>query len=235
MSNKQETGRFMATIRKLVAVIPMMLVPALANADEHEAEVNWEGLTAISETNVAAAYIDPDADFSVFRRVGILDPYVAFRSNWLRDQNRSRSQNVRASDVERIKEDVADLLVEVFTEQLEAAGYEVVNYAGEDVLVLRPAIIDLDVTAPDVRSASRTRSYTAGAGAATLFLELYDSLSGDLIGRAIDRRSTRDSQGFMMAANRVTNRAAARREFRVWANKLVAFLDEHYIESSAPE
>ena len=34
---------------------------------------------------------------------------------------------MRASDMARIKEDVADLLNDVFIEQLEAAGYEVVR------------------------------------------------------------------------------------------------------------
>lgn len=52
---------------------------------------------------------------------------MAFRSNWLRNRNRSRSGNVRASDVERIKGDVADIFKDVFIERLEAAGYEVVN------------------------------------------------------------------------------------------------------------
>ena len=235
MRSQHQFAQLITTLRQLLLVIPFLAVSFVANADEHGDELNWEGLKPLEGTDTAVAYIDPDADFSVFKRVGILRPYVAFKSNWLRDQNRSRAQNVRASDVERIKEDVADLLVDVFTEQLEAAGYEVVNYPDEDVLLLRPAIIDLDITAPDVRSATRSRSYAAGGGAATLFLELFDSASGDLLGRAIDRRVTRESHGFMMQANRVTNRAAARREFRVWADRLVAFLDEHYLLSTAAE
>jgi hypothetical protein len=31
----------------------------------------------------------------------------------------------------------------------------------------------------------------------------------------------------------VTNRADARREFRVWAEKLIEFLNEHYVEADA--
>jgi hypothetical protein len=58
--------------------------------------------------------------------------------------------------MERIKEDVADFLNDAFIEQLEAAGYEVVNDADDDVLVLRPAILDLDVVAPDVSAAGRS-------------------------------------------------------------------------------
>ena len=213
-------------------LISVFLMPALTHADEHDEEGPWDGLVPVEGTNLASAKIDPAADFSVFRRVSILDPFVAFRSNWQRDQNRSRSRNVRASDIERIKGNVADLFMEVFTERLEDAGYDVVNYADEDVLILRPAVIDLDISAPDARDAGRTRTYVANTGAATLFIELYDSLTGDLLGRAVDRRAAGRTGSFTMRANRVTNRSDARREFRVWADTLIEFLDKHYIKAS---
>ena len=233
MQSYDQASRQLSGSRRLALLAAVLFMPATLLAGGHEeAQPGWDGLVELENTNVASAFIDPDADFSVFRRVSILQPYVAFRSNWQRDQNRSRSRNVRASDVERIKQDVADLFLTVFTERLEEAGYEVVNFADEDVLVVRPAIIDLDITAPDVRGAGRSRTYTAGTGAATLFVELFDSLSSDLIGRAIDRRSA-GRRSFGIQANRVTNRADARREFSAWADKLVEFLDRHYIE--APE
>jgi hypothetical protein len=214
---------------RVFVALTFLLIPIVGHAQEGEENASFDGLVPVEESRVYSAFIDPDADFGVFQRVAILDPHVAFRSNWRRDQNRSRTRNVRASDVERIKEDVASLFKDVFEEQLEAAGFEVVNYADEDVLLLRPAIIDLDVTAPDVRSAGRSRTYTANFGAATLYLELFDSLTGDIIGRAADRRGAGRAGSFGTVANRVTNRAAARGEFRVWADKLIEFLAEDYI------
>ena len=223
--------------RSLVKLVLLSLVAACfgvgtaAWAEEEAGSFDWDGLVAIEQSRVHAAFINPEADFSVFQRVAILDPHVAFRSNWQRDQNRSRSRNVRATDMDRIKEDVAALFKDVFTEELEAAGYAVVNYSDEDVLVLRPAILDLDVVAPDTRGGGRNRTYTATTGAATLMMELFDSVSGDLIGRAADRRTARNAGGFATAANRVTNRSEARREFRAWATKLVEFLDSHYVKA----
>lgn len=192
-----------------------------------EAPRTFDSLVLVEDSAVQVAYIDPDADFSVFKRVAILEPYVAFRSNWQRDQNRSRSVNVSARDMGRIKNDVATLFEREFTDRLEAAGYEVVSEGAEDVLILRPAVIDLDITAPDTRSAGRTRTFTANTGAATLYIELFDSLSGDLVGRAADRRSARGS-GFVTWSNSVTNSADARRMFGQWADKLIGFLDKHY-------
>ena len=227
-------GRQVTDAWRVFGLLAFLLVSLPVNAEEGDEEnVTYDGLVAIEGSRVYSAFIDPAADFSVFQRVAILDPHVAFRSNWQRDQNRSRSRNVRASDVERIKEDVAGIFKDVFTEQLEAAGFEVVNYADEDVLILRPAIVDLDVTAPDVRSAGRSRTYTAGTGAATLFLELFDSVSGQIVGRAVDRRAGGRAGGFATVSNRVTNRADARREFRVWADMLIEFLNEHYVEGKA--
>ena len=55
-------------------------------AEEEDGTFDWDGLVAIEESRVHAAFINPEADFSVFERVAILDPHVAFRSNWQRDQ-----------------------------------------------------------------------------------------------------------------------------------------------------
>lgn len=198
-------------------------------AEEGDEETSFDGLERIEGSSVAVAYIDPEADFSVFERVAILEPYVAFRSRWQRDQNRSRSRNIRASDMERIKADVASLFRDVFIERLEADdGFEIVHGANSDVLLLRPAIIDLDITAPDIRTAGRSRTYAAATGAATLYIELFDSVSGKIIGRAIDRQAARRAGGRISWSNRVTNTAEARRMFGGWADILRNFLDEHY-------
>jgi hypothetical protein len=198
---------------------------------EDESELRFDGLVPVKDARVAMAYVNPDADFSVFKRVAVLDPFVSFRSNWQRDQNRNRTRgtgSVRASDMERIKTEGADIFRDVFIERLEAAGYHVTTEAGDDVLVLRPAIIDLDITAPDVRRGGRSRTYTATNGAATLYIELIDSLTSDVIGQAADRQTARRAGGMMTWNNRVTNRAEARRMFGGWADKLVEFLQEQY-------
>jgi hypothetical protein len=234
MNSKNKFRLSLKSLGPLLVLVPIAMLPAHVIAQDNDRSSTWDGLEIIEDSNVHHASINPDADFSVFQRISILEPYVAFRSNWQRDQNRSRSRRVRASDAERIQDDVARLFMDVFIERLEAAGYTVVNYADEDVLILRPAIIDLDVTAPDVRSAGRSRTYVASAGAATVFLELFDSLTGDLLGRAVDRRSA-GRQSFGIQSNRLTNRSAARREFQAWADQLIEFLDQHYLAANSDD
>ena len=209
--------------------VPVFLLAVAPAVAQDPPQMSHDGLVPVQATKVQAAYIDPNADFGVFRRVAILDPVVSFRSNWQRDQNRSRMQNVGTSDMERIKADVAKLFNEVFKERLEMNdGYKVVGEAGEDVLLLRPAIIDLDITAPDAPSGGRTRTYTSTTGAATLYIELFDSVSGDIIGRAIDRQVVRSPGSRLTWSTSVTNTQDARRMFVRWADQLRGFLDQYY-------
>ncbi len=215
------------------AIIFLTALPVLA---EEAPELTFDGLVPVEGAAVGMAYIDPDADFSVYSRVAILDLHVAFRSNWQRNQNRQRGRRVSNSDMERIKADVANLFRDVFIETLEADdGFEVVTGAAEDVLLLRPAIIDLDITAPDRNTAGRSRTYTASTGSATLYIELFDSMTSAIIGRAADNQRARRAGGTLSWSNRVTNQADARRMFRGWAQQLREFLHQHYRSKAEQE
>ena len=79
--------------------------------------------------------------------------------------------------------------------------------------------------APDVSTASYTRSYTDSAGSMTLKLELYDSETGDLLAVASDRRQA-PHRGYMQWTNSISNKADARQMFRNWAKALNKRLQE---------
>ena len=87
--------------------------------------------------------------------------------------------------------------------------------------------------APDVNTPGRVTNYVASAGAATLYLELYDSVSGEIIARIIDRRNMQD-YGYARWANSVTNRADAKRMFKRWADLLRQGMDEQRKEAGLP-
>ena len=127
--------------------------------------------------------------------------------------------------MEKIKTGLAELFEQVFAEKISEAGYELTEELAEDVLIVRPAIINLDVYAPDVATASRTYQITTSAGEMTLYLELYDSVTGDLLGKAMDRKRDRNT-GFATWQTKVSNRAAARRILQDWADVLVGALDK---------
>ena len=212
----------------LFAVLAVMFAlatisPALAK--KSLPAVNDEGMELVEDSDLATVYADPGADLSIYNRIWLQDATVAFKKNWQRDQNRSDPFKVRTKDMERIQEDVATLFREVFTKELLDGGYELTEEIGDDVLLVKPAIVDLDVIAPDIQRASRTHSYSESAGEMTLNLELFDSLTGDKIAKATDRK--RDyRRGYMEWRTSVSNRADARRMMTSWAKALRSALDE---------
>ena len=193
-------------------------------AEEAVPEVTIEGLQLIKDSNLALVYAEPGINLGQYSKVYLDDAYIAFKKNWQRDQNRQHPQKVKAEDMARMKAELASLFREVFSRTLEQGGYELVTQRAEDVLLLRPAIINLDVVAPDTMDANRGNSYSETTGEMTLYLELYDSLTDDLIAKALDRKIDRQT-GFFQWQNRVTNRAAANRILQVWANVLKEGLD----------
>ena len=212
---------------KIAVLSCLCLVFARGAAAEDLPKITEDGLHLRDGSKLAVVYVDPEASLGGYHRVKLLDAAVAFRKNWLRDQRSSSVDRLRvtSSDVERIKKDLAELFREVFTTALEEAGYEVTDETGDDVLLVRPAIVNLDVNAPDTMSSGRSRSYTQSAGEMTLYVELYDSVTSDLLAKAIDRQSDRYSSNYTWT-NSVTNRSAATRVLKGWAEVLVNALNE---------
>lgn len=188
----------------------------LALARDDLPDTSHDGLERVPSEKVQVVYKRPGVDFSQYKRIALLDCEVAFRKNWQREHTVS-GMRVSTKDMERIKKALAEDFRAIFSEELQKnGGYELVNEAADDVLVLRPAIVNLDVAAPDVMTAGRSRSFATSAGEMTLYLELYDSVSGEILGRVIDAKEARDS-GYMQWQTSVSNRAEAERMLRKWA------------------
>lgn len=219
MNERRGVSIFLAS-----AWLALLAAPGAWPADELPA-VTPDGLELLEGTRVRAVYAKPGATLEPYTKVALIDCYVAFRKDWERDYNRDASfdRRVDAKDMERIKTALAEEFRKVFTDELTRQGHEVVDHTGEDVLVVRPALINLDVTAPDVMSATRSRSFVTSAGSMTLYMELYDSVTSDLIAKVIDPEAS-DRGGFAMEANRVTNRSEADRILRKWASLLSSHL-----------
>ena len=206
-------------------IMASAIAPAMAKNDPPE--VSIEGLELVDKNRRGELYADPDIDWSLYTQT-MLDPAtVAFRRHWQRDQNRSYAFKIRAKDMERIKTEMSELFDEVFTKELsENGGYTITDQAGDDVMRIKPAIVDLDVYAPDtLNSPGRSMQFTESAGRMTLKLEIFDSVTGDLIATASDRREA-PRRGYMQWTTSVTNRAEAQRMLQRWARDLVKRLDE---------
>jgi len=209
-----------------LALMVAMPVSTMAKDNKELPEYTVEGLQRIHDTkDIAVVYAEPGADLGQYDRVYLVEPYVAFKKNWQRDQNRGMGTKVKTTDMERIKTAVRELFMEVFTAELEAGGYTLTTERAEDVLIVKAAIINLDVNAPDIMSAGRSETYVRSAGSMTLYMELFDAETDDLLAKALDPKADRD-RGFMQWQTGPANRQAAKRMMKPWAEALRKGLDE---------
>ncbi len=218
-----------------VACLALPCSIALAAGDPLP-EVSDDGLHLQKSKDARVVYVRPGATLEPYKRVAILDCYVEFQKDWQRDYNQSAplGSRVTDADADKIKTSLAAEFKKVFTEELQdKGGYQLTDEAAPDVLILRPALVNVVVTAPDVNMSGMTRTIVASAGQMTLFLELYDAGNSQILARIIDAKA--DPDGFAQQANRVTNKAAADELLRNWAQKLRKHLDAvHGPDAAAP-
>ena len=206
-------------------IFALTSIPAALLAEQKPAELSLDGLDLVEAFDRGKFYSDPDVDWSAYTGIQLEAATVAFRRNWQRDQNKVDPFRVRDEDVERIKQDMSTLVGEVFTEELTSNdGYAISPEAGDTVMRMEPHIVDLDVHAPYTRRTGFSRSYTERAGRMTLNLNIFDSVSGDLIAAV---RVTREAMSRPTAqlSNQVTNQAEATRMLQKWARLLRETLD----------
>lgn len=207
-------------LRNLAAsfVALAMLGTAVPVGFAAEAPTTWDDLKLVKSGRSQRVYLLPGANFSPYSKV-MLDPTeVAFRKNFVRDYNRSTgtvSRRITEVDANKALDQVKDGMGDIFTEEYQKAGFQVVQQPGPDVLRIRTGVIDLVVNSPDIRSSGRTYSASWEAGEATLVVEARDSQTGALLGRALDRRLAGDTQPYLR--NAVTNKADFKILFRKWA------------------
>jgi len=153
-----------------------------------------------------------------YNRILILEPTIEFRKNWQRDH-----RDVSKAEMERISGRLAKLYREVFTEVFASDGYEIANEPAEDVVGLKTAFTDLDVAAPDTRTAGRVKHLAASAGGMTISSDLFDSSDEFVFAQVTDSR--RDQFGRRPhVGNYANNSHEARRLMKYWAELVVARL-----------
>lgn len=209
-----------------VGVCLLLAGAPILDANEPPPQVSKDGLQLQKQTKQRLVYLKPGATFSQYNRVAILECYVEFRKNWARDYNSEHVElenQVRDDDIQRMKSALSAEFKKVFVNELTKGGYQVVDTAAPDVLVLRPALVNVDPTAPDLMTANMQRTVVQSAGQMTLYLELWDSTTNTILARVMDAEA--DQQPFAQPANRVTNTAAADTILKSWADELRAHLE----------
>jgi hypothetical protein len=219
------------SVESVLCLLAMGLWAGQTLAQDSLPQRTEDGLERVQSERMDVVYWRPGASLARYKRIMLLECTVAFVKDWEQERNQAARRSVYradAEDMQRIRTLLAEGFRKEFTRELEErGGYEIVDVAAEDVLLLRPSIVDLDVTAPVLPIPGQLVNYVATTGEMTLHLELHDSATNSLIGRAIDRGQGSETGGLQISDS-VTNQADAVRILREWAATLRNSLDEQW-------
>lgn len=207
-----------------LALLLLATTPVLVVAGDKPAQ-DWDGLARRPSKGLDNLFVRPAVQFTAYQRVRLDPVSVEFDKDW--DPNRgvrTASGRLSAADIQKLRTDLATLFRQVLAERLTKGGYPLVEEDGEEVLRVTAALVKVYVNAPSRRSDGRSDSYTMEPGRMTLFMELRDSVTGQLLARAVDTTQGTNT-GHLLWAGEVSNSAEAKAAFRAWADALVKGLD----------
>ncbi|GGP18923.1 DUF3313 family protein [Silvimonas iriomotensis] len=152
-----------------------------------------EGLQPVSAQGFDLVYAKPGTSLTGYHNI-LLSPIPAsFRSGWEKRSATGSQLPNRTKDIQAIKDQLADAIRQEFTRQLTAGGYTLVDAAGEGVLTVNLAVVNLDIAAPNIPSAGRTKTYATSAGEMSLVADLRDSQTGEVLMRIYDHHTDRET------------------------------------------
>lgn len=204
----------------------LLPVPAIAAVDRQAYPTEAPaGLQEVDSNSFDVLYVKPGFQPGDYGKLIIEEPEVAMHDSWERQHRGDFNQR----DLKHIESSTARILRKQFGEKLSARdGYTLVeseDVKGKGVLRLKPSMIDLHLNAPDLLSEpARKETFVRSAGHATLYLDLYDAVTGELLLRVIDRDSARYNER-LYEANRGTNNQDLRIMASRWATALRRHLD----------
>jgi len=191
-----------------------------------DVQLTFDGLAPIRNSAFSDAWIDPDVDLTAYNKI-ILGPaefeFRAVKKTGTVAAVRRGSQTEFWID-EKNRQKLVDTVTQIFAEELgKSKHFTMADKAGPDTLVVVGGLHDIvSRVTPDLVGAGEI--YLASVGEATLVLELRDSLSGETIYRAVDRRRI-ERQGDVVQSNVVSTWAEVRRWAKRWATRLRDGLD----------
>ena len=181
--------------------LSLLLITAGAFAAK-EPPAEWDGLKRVASNQVDHLYKLPQATLSAYDSVKLDPIMVEFDKNW--DPNRSGGSlqgRITNEDMEKIKSNLASAFQEQFTDDLTKGGYKVVDSDGTHVLRVSAAIANLYITAPQKATSQNIKTYTTETGRMTLVAELRDSVTNQLLARAVDTEQGRESHNFTLTTS----------------------------------
>ena len=181
----------------------------------------WDGLYRVKSKSADAVYLLPGVNFGTYSKI-MLDPTeVSFEKNWQRDQPMG-SRRLSSAEMRKVLDEASAKFGSNLAAVLAKHGYTIVDQPGDDVLRLRTGIANLSFVMPNDMG-GRSRTFSRESGGATLVVEGRDSVTGALLGRALDTEAAGDDMVYRVDEQSI--RADFERLFEDWAKSVASGLD----------
>ena len=189
-----------------------------------EAELTEDGLQRVDRALMPAAWMKPDVDLSGYTKLYFLPTTAEFRETQSLERTPSRDTMTRHFPISDARQ---NRLREQWAEAFHGAvsvlrSFELVDYVGRDVLLIRGRLADMaSGIPPDVPGSSTAIVMYPWQG--SIVLDLHDSMSDELLARTVDRR--RIEGPIDAAAVETGNGIMLRRWAQLLCNRLEALAD----------
>lgn len=189
-------------------------------------EITYDGLYEVRNSSVSKAWAKPGLSLAGYNKIHLKGIGIAYSED-VKNSNRlahSRGKGFSLSD--KNKADFKRIISEAFVDELsQSEHYALTQESGFDVLQVNVGLLDVISYVPP-EMAGRNSIYLKEIGAATLVLELRDSVTEAIMLRVADRRAAEQS-GIIFESNQVTNTAEVRRLGRAWGRLVRTRLEEN--------
>lgn len=195
--------------------------------------IKGTNLHEVVNARVYVAYIDPDVDFSSYKKI-LVRPLNFDKTKIV--ENYDLLRNIEFELNEKDKAGLNRIYQEMMVKYLQEKGdFQVVKIPGPDVLMLSVFVKEIRPNAPkdDFKSRGRGRGVTVfseGAGSIIIAAGVHDSISGKPVAEMVDAKNTSNMWGIN---NRVSNIQDVSQIFGQWAkqfNSALKNLQTHKIE-----
>ena len=189
-----------------------------------DAEVTFDGLVRVDNSRFSHAWVDPDIDMSRYTKIIPMRAEFEFRAVRETTTAMARSNESEFWISEQNRERLVEIVTEAFRNELgRSEHFTITDTPASDTLIIIGTLHDIVSRVPP-EHVGRSDIWLSSVGEATLVLVARDSLSGETIFRAVDRRAA-ERVGSMVRSNRVTNTTEVRRLAQRWASRLREGLD----------
>ena len=199
-------------------LVALGLAASLASgcaADPPPDETTADGLVRVVSRSVGGVYRAPDSTFIQYQRVILEPPSISFAEDWA-----EMHPKVGPAEIARIRAESVHMFRDEFAREFVKRGsYKFADEPAPDVLLIVPAIEELNIMAPEAGDGPGERTYlTMRPVTMKVTGDIRDAVTGKVVGRVITfHPAEQNPNSELRLANRSANAQEQRRVFAEWS------------------